>query len=81
MKIQMPVFAIVVLLFAFFAQPAGASDNAAAFTALDVDGDGFLTIEEAEPNADLVDEFEDGDENNDGKIDMAEFEKLEISEE
>lgn len=79
MKKQMGVVAAA-LLGAVFTQSVGAT-AAETFKQLDTDGDGMLTVEEADPNPDLVEAFEDGDENGDGKLDMAEFEKLEISDE
>ena len=55
-----------------------ADDNADFFNRLDADGDGYLTMEEAEKDSKLGDAFSDGDDNDDGRLDMAEFAKLEI---
>ena len=73
---------IAAMLFSLFAQTAAAGeDDSKVFMALDLDGDGYLTFQEAEPNDALAGAFKEGDENQDGKIDMAEFEKLEIDDE
>jgi hypothetical protein len=68
-------------LFALQAVPAGAGQ--AMFETLDADGDGFVTVEEvnASDNDDLIESFEDGDENNDGKLDAAEFESMDVTDE
>ncbi len=62
-------------------QTAAADDAAEAFRLLDVDSDGFVTLVEAEVNPELVDSFEDGDDNDDGKLDLVEFTKLEVTDE
>ena len=64
-------------------QAASASTGQEAFDTLDTNGDGFISVEEvnSSSNEDLVDSFDDGDENNDGKLDLAEFEKLEVTDE
>ncbi len=64
-------------------QAASAGADQAVFETLDANGDGFISVEEASvsSNEDLVDSFEDGDENNDGKLDFAEFEKMEVTDE
>lgn len=65
----------------FAAVPEG--DVAATFAQLDTNGDGKLTVEEAEghPDPDMVDSFADGDDNDDGVLDLAEFTKLEVTDE
>jgi Ca2+-binding EF-hand superfamily protein len=67
----------MMLLAALFTQTAAASPE--AFNKLDVDGDGFISMQEIEEDPDLAEVFEDGDDNEDGKLDMVEFEKLEAA--
>jgi len=81
MEKPMGVLAATALLSAMLAQAVGAGTNAEAFNALDTDGNGLLTPQEAATNSALADAFEDGDLNDDGQLDMTEFEKLEISDE
>jgi hypothetical protein len=80
MKTQMRVVAVVAVLGALLAQPVAADDKSDMFKKLDVDGNGLLSKEEAAENTDLFEAFDDGDENGDDQIDMAEFAKLEIQE-
>ena len=79
MKVSLHVIPMAALLAALLVNPVLADDNARAFSKLDVDGDGFITEYEALAHAELPDAFADGDENNDGQIDLDEFSKLEIS--
>ena len=79
MKVSLYVIPVAALLAALLVHPVLADDNARAFSKLDVDGDGFITEYEALAHAELPDAFADGDENNDGQIDLDEFSKLEIS--
>ena len=64
-------------------QAASATAGQEAFQTLDSNGDGFVTLEEAEASAndDLIDSFGDGDENNNGKLNPEEFEKMEVTDE
>jgi hypothetical protein len=52
-----------------------------AFKVLDSDGDGFITLDEAAIENDLVTSFEDGDDDEDGRLSLAEFSKMEIIDE
>ena len=81
MKNRTGVAAAAALLIGLFTQVAFAGADAKVFQSLDQDGNGFLTFEEAEANDDLAGAFEEGDENQDGMIDMEEFQKLEIDDE
>ncbi len=81
MKITMSIVAVVAVLGALMAQPVFADANVETFKQLDVDGNGFISIEEAEAHSELPDAFADGDDNDDGQLDMTEFGKLEISDE
>jgi len=81
MKISRTVISMAALLGALLIQPLPADDNISAFSKLDVDRDGFITETEALAHAELPDAFAEGDENNDGRLDMDEFAKLEITDE
>lgn len=54
---------------------------AEAFKVLDSDGDGFITLDEAAIQIDLTTSFEDGDDDQDGRLSLAEFSKMEIIDE
>ena len=54
---------------------------AEAFKALDSDGDGFITLDEAAIENDLITSFEDGDDDEDGRLSLAEYSKMEIIDE
>ena len=63
---------------------ASSNEEAAeTFAQLDTNADGRLTPEEAEghPDPDMVDSFADGDDNDDGVLDLVEFTKLEVTDE
>ncbi|MGB5396666.1 MAG: EF-hand domain-containing protein [Gammaproteobacteria bacterium] len=66
---------------ALFAQTASANPSVELFKKLDKDGNGVLTPKEAEANTDIAENFEDGDDNNDGKLDMAEFQAMDVTDE
>jgi len=66
------------------ASALGAADGetlAEAFKTLDSNGDGFITLEEAEVDLDLVTSFPDGDDDDNGRLSFAEFSKMEIVDE
>ena len=81
MKVSSRVISMAALLGVLFLNPLYADDNAEAFSKLDADGDGFITDREALVHSELPDVFEEADENGDGKLDMEEFAKLEITDE
>ena len=81
MKKLVSVGAIASLLTLVSGLSLAAVDSAEMFKKLDIDADGYITVEEAEAHADLPDAFADGDANEDGLLDMAEFAKLEITDE
>jgi hypothetical protein len=54
---------------------------AEAFKALDSDSDGFITLDEAAIENDLITSFEDGDDDEDGRLSLAEYSKMEIIDE
>ena len=62
---------------------ASAEEAAETFARLDTNGDGKLTLEEAEEHEDpdVAASFADGDDNDDGVLDLAEFSKLEVDDE
>jgi len=89
MKTKLGVICAVLLLNAGLYGSAGAAEEQAApseidvtaFQALDVDGSGSVSIEEAKVNPDISDTFEDADLNKDGQLDMTEFSAMEVSDE
>ena len=81
MKTQYAVLPAIALFAAMFAQTASASPAVELFKKLDANGDGVLTMKEVESNADIAENFEDGDDNNDGKLDMAEFQAMDVTDE
>jgi len=80
MKTAFNVISMAALLVALSMQPLTADDNTEAFRKLDVNGDGFISEYEALAHSQLPEAFTEGDENNDGQIDLLEFVKLEILE-
>ena len=80
MKTAFHVIPVASLLGALLIGPVSADDNSKMFQQLDVDGDGYISEYEALAHDQLPDAFAEGDENNDGRIDMIEFLKLEILE-
>lgn len=66
------------LLGAFLAALAHAQqpDHDLEFRALDLNGDGQVSLSEAAGNFDVVTRFERADRNRDGKLTRAEFERL-----
>lgn len=81
MKVLFSVISMATLLGALLVSPASADDNSEAFMKLDINHDGFITEMEALAHARLPDAFAEGDENGDGQLDMAEFGRLEITDE
>ncbi len=81
MKVSFSVISMATLLCALLTPAVSADDNTEAFNKLDVDGDGFVTSQEALAHDKLPDAFDDGDENGDGLLDLIEFIKLEITDE
>lgn len=85
MKKYLGIVAAVALLGVLFGQAALASIDADAkaelFKSFDLDGNGLLDQNEAEADPDLYSSFEDGDANEDGTLDLAEFQKMEIKDE
>jgi Ca2+-binding EF-hand superfamily protein len=81
MKISLGVVALLTVLTGLPMHVAQAEDNAEMFSRLDVNADGYISATEAEAHADLPDAFADGDMNDDGQLDLAEFRSLEISDE
>lgn len=80
MKTDFYAISMAALLGVLLIDPVTADDNTRIFQNLDVDGDGYISEYEALAHEELPDAFADGDENNDGRIDMIEFLNLEILE-
>ena len=81
MKVCFSAVPMAALLGALLANPVFANDDAKAFKKLDINNDGFITDTEALAHEELPEVFEEADENGDGKLDMDEFAKLEITDE
>jgi Ca2+-binding EF-hand superfamily protein len=81
MKTYYSLMPAIVLLATISAQTAVASPAAELFKKLDTNGDGVISMNEAESRSDIAENFADGDVNNDGKLDMAEFEAMDVVDE
>jgi len=81
MKKSVGYTVILAGLLALSMQSVSADAKAEMFSELDVNADGFISVEEAEAHDDLPEAFADGDMNDDGRLDQAEFAKLEITDE
>lgn len=81
MKVSFSAVSMATLLGALYVLPLSADDNTEAFLKLDINNDGFITEYEALAHAQLPYVFEEGDENGDGRIDLLEFARLEITDE
>jgi hypothetical protein len=65
------------VLFFFAASPALADDGSSVqFDAMDLDGDGYVSLAEAAGNADVVTKFDKADRNRDGRLSPKEFARL-----
>jgi hypothetical protein len=60
-----------------FTGPIGAEEFVQTFEQIDVNGDGYISVEEAEIRADVLDNLEAIDENGDGRLNSAEFSAFE----
>ncbi|MCO6412309.1 MAG: hypothetical protein J5I92_06155 [Thiogranum sp.] len=56
---------------------AGAADYASTFEAIDVDGDGYISAQEAQARPDLQENWAASDANEDGVLDISEFSAFE----
>ncbi|MDX1346389.1 MAG: EF-hand domain-containing protein [Sedimenticolaceae bacterium] len=85
MTIRISSLAALLLTGCLASTPLLASEEgqtlAEAFKALDSDGDGFITLDEAAIENNLITSFEDGDDDEDGRLSLAEFSKMEIIDE
>ncbi len=81
MKKKFGLLCTIALLGATFLQTAHANANEDAFKKLDKDNNGFITKAEADASPNLAEAFDDGDENSDNKLDLAEFSALELTDE
>ena len=68
--------AVIALLLVFPGLAFSQSDNQEEFTALDLNGDGKVSLAEAAGYAAIVVRFDRADRNRDGKLTMAEFNRL-----
>lgn len=81
MKKTITAVAVVAALGLAMPMTLAADELKEIFKQLDTDADGFVSKQEAESDPDLLDSFDDGDNNEDGKLDMAEFEKMDVADE
>jgi len=85
MKKTLGIVAAVALLGVLSGQAAVASVDADAkadlFKSFDLDSNGLIDLNEAEADPVLQSAFEDGDANEDGTLDLAEFQKMEMKDE
>jgi Ca2+-binding EF-hand superfamily protein len=68
---------VTVLLAALMLSPAFAGGAAGGFKALDADADGYISQQEAAASQGLSDAYSSVDQNQDGKLDSAEFSAFE----
>lgn len=80
MKSKMSVVTVMAVLAFLLAPPVAADAKIEMFNRLDVDGNGSISQQEAEAHEDLPEVFEDSDVNDDGQLDMGEFEKIDFEE-
>ena len=57
--------------------PVAAEEYVQTFEEIDVDGDGYISVEEAEVRPDLSENLQASDTNEDGKLNSAEFSAFE----
>lgn len=69
---------VATLLAGALLQPVSAGEAKGDFKALDADGDGMISAEEAQANEALTATWETIDVNQDGQIDAAEFSAMDI---
>ncbi|MCB1772031.1 MAG: EF-hand domain-containing protein [Gammaproteobacteria bacterium] len=83
MKTLIPLTVLLTASLAFGNGIAAVDPTVAAemFKSYDTDGDGMLSKDEAEAEPDLASSFEDGDDNDDGLLSLAEFTKLTVTDE
>ena len=81
MKKHKGIVVLMAVLAGLSVQTVFADEKAKLFQKLDTNGDGVITMDEAEALADLPDSFADGDDDNDGKLTPEEFAKLEVTDE
>jgi len=62
---------------AFMSASGSAADYVQTFEQLDVDGDGYISAQEAEARPDLAAAMQSSDTNQDGKLNSAEFSAFE----
>jgi Ca2+-binding EF-hand superfamily protein len=77
MKKRAPFIVTVASAIALSAGSAGAEEYMQTFEQIDVDGDGYISAEEAEVRTDLSENMKASDENKDGKLNSAEFSAFE----
>lgn len=84
MKTKFAAFAVATVIAFMSVSPVFAAsdeDATAMFKELDTDGSGTISMDEAEAHPNLAGSFAEGDANEDGQLDMEEFQKMEVSDE
>lgn len=83
MNKHMGIVVLMAVLAMLLAQTTTADETAELFQQLDTNADGFIDMDEAEAHADpdFPDSLADGDDNDDGKLSLEEFVKLEVTDE
>jgi Ca2+-binding EF-hand superfamily protein len=69
------ILAVIVFPLAVFAGEKSASKS--AFKSLDKDNDGYISMQEAKGNKDLIEKWDTVDADTDGKLEMSEFSAFE----
>ena len=77
MRNRAPFIITVASAIALSAGLAGAEEYVQTFEQIDVDGDGYISADEAKVRADLSENLQASDENKDGKLNSAEFSAFE----
>ena len=77
MRKRAPFIIAAASAFVLFTGPSGAEEYAQTFEKIDVDGDGYISAEEAKVRADLSENLQASDKNRDGKLNSAEFSAFE----
>ena len=77
MKKRAPFIAIAASSIFLFTGSVGAEEYVQTFEQIDVDGDGYISVEEAKVRADLSENLQATDKNGDGKLNSAEFSAFE----
>lgn len=70
---------LAILTPAWAAEELDPQDRSAAFRQLDVDGDGWITVEEAAAHPEVAANFQKADSDHDGRLSSEEFEAVALN--